>query len=169
MDEARWSCGWQAGLLLAAVAGDQVGFLLGRRLGPTVFTRDDSRWFSRERVDAAAAFFDRHGPKAVVLARFVPVVRAFTPVVAGVARMPRRRFTVFNVVGAAGWTAGFLVVGYYLGGVPLVAAHVELFALGLVAASVVGTGVVHLVRRRASRRAPLDPPRPAHPREKVAS
>ena len=138
------------GLLLAAVAGDQVGYLLGRRFGPRVFSRTESRFFSQAHAERAQAFFAKHGPKAVVLARFVPVVRTFTPVVAGVARMPRVRFTVYNVAGAIAWTTGLLTVGFYLGGVPLIAAHVELFAIGMVALSLV-PAVAGLIRRRLVR------------------
>ena len=82
----------------------------------------------------------------MVLARFVPVVRTFTPVVAGVAEMPRGRFTAYNLVGAGLWTVGLLVAGYFLGGIPLIAAHIELFAIGMVALSLV-PGAVALVRR----------------------
>lgn len=123
------------GLSVAAVAGDQTGYAVGRRLGPRIFTRMDSRVFARSHRVAAERFFERHGPKAVVLARFVPVVRSFTPVVAGVAQMPRRQFTRFNVLGALAWTAGLLTVGFYLGGIPLVAAHIELFVVGIVLVS----------------------------------
>ncbi len=129
------------GVLLAAVAGDQVGYLLGRRFGPRVFSRPDSRWFSRSHAERARAFFARHGSRAVVLARFLPVVRTFTPVVAGVARMPRGRFTAYNVVGALVWTAGLLSVGFYLGGVPLIAAHVELVVIATVALSLVPAAI----------------------------
>ena len=139
-----------AGLLVAAVAGDQVGYLIGRRFGPQVFSRSESRFFSRSHADRAQAFFATHGPKAVVLARFVPVVRTFTPVVAGVARMPRRRFTAYNVVGALAWTTGLLTVGFYLGGVPLIAAHIELFAIGLVALSLI-PAAAGLLRSRSTR------------------
>lgn len=136
------------GLLLAAVAGDQVGYLLGRRLGPRVLERRDSRWFSAAHAERAQAFFARHGSRAVVLARFLPVVRTFTPVVAGVAAMPRRRFTAYNVVGALVWTVGLLATGFFLGGVPLVAAHVELVAIAMVALSLVPAGI-GLLRHRA--------------------
>lgn len=136
-----------AGLFGAAAAGDQVGYLLGRRFGPRVFSRPESRLFSRSHAQRAEAFFAKHGSKAVILARFVPVVRTFTPVVAGVGRMPRRTFTVFNLTGAALWAVGLLVAGYFLGGVPIVAAHVELFAIGMVAVSLVPAAAA-VVRHR---------------------
>jgi membrane-associated protein len=138
------------GLFAAAVAGDQMGYVVGRRLGSKVFTRADSRVFARSHRVAAERFFERHGPKAVVLARFVPVVRTFTPVVAGVGQMPRRQFTLFNVLGALIWTAGLLTVGFFLGGIPLIAAHIELFVIGIVIATLI-PAAVGLVRHRWAR------------------
>lgn len=144
-----------AGAFLAAVVGDQVGYLVGRRFGPRVFSRRNSRWLSRDHVARAEAFFDRHGPKAVVLARFVPVVRTLVPAVAGMGQMPRRRFTAYNLAGGLVWAVGMLLAGFFLGGVPFIAAHIELLALAVVAASLVPAGVALLHRRgsRARRRA----------------
>jgi membrane protein DedA with SNARE-associated domain len=136
------------GVFVAAVVGDQVGYLLGRRFGPRVFNRAGSRWFRASHVDRARLFFDRHGSKAVILARFVPVVRTFTPVVAGVAEMPRRRFTFFNLAGGLLWTTILVAAGYFLGGIPLVAAHVELIVVGLALLSVVPALVAYLLNRR---------------------
>ncbi len=140
-----------AAAFAAAVAGDQVGYLIGRRWGPRVFNRPDSRLFSREHVGRARVFFDRHGPRAVILARFVPVVRTFTPVVAGVGQMSRRRFSLYNLIGAGAWAVGLLVGGFFLGGIPLIANHIELFAIGMVAASLV-PATAAFVRRRVIRR-----------------
>lgn len=139
-----------AGLCAAAVLGDQVGYLIGRRVGPRVFARNNSRFFAASHATRAQGFFAKHGPKAVVLARFVPVVRTFTPVVAGVAEMPRRKFTAYNAVGGLVWVIGFLVVGYFLGGVPIIAAHIELFAIALVALSLIPAAGA-LVRHRVQR------------------
>jgi len=142
---------------VAAAGGDQVGYLLGRRFGPRVFSRSDSRWLSRDHVARAHAFFDRHGPTAVVLARFVPVVRTLTPAVAGVGAMPRRRFTAYNVAGGLVWTVGLLTAGFFLGGFPVVADHIELLALAVVAGSLVPVAVTALRRRgRRPRPAPTD-------------
>jgi membrane-associated protein len=148
------------GVLVAAVAGDQLGYVIGRRFGPRIFSRPESRWFSRSHAERAQTFFTKHGPKAVVLARFLPVVRTFTPVVAGVAQMPRHRFTAYNVVGGLAWTLGLLTVGFYLGGIPLIAAHVELFAIGMVALSLI-PALVGIIRHRSRPRhtivRPLEP------------
>lgn len=141
------------GVFVAACAGDQVGYLIGRRAGPRVFSRPDSRLLAQEHAERAQDFFARHGSKAVVLARFVPVVRTFAPVVAGVGRMSYRRFLVFNVAGAFAWGVGVLTAGYFLGGVPFVADHVELIVLAVVAASlapILVAGLRHRTRARAN-------------------
>jgi membrane-associated protein len=100
---------------VAAVAGDQVGFLFGRRVGPALFRRPDSRLFKQENVARAQHFFDRNGAKTIVLARFVPVVRTFAPIVAGVGKMSHRVFSTFNVVGGLLWAVGVASLGYGLG------------------------------------------------------
>ncbi len=140
-----------AGALVAAVAGDQTGYVLGRRFGPRVFNRRDSRLFSHRHVIRAQQFVDRYGPRAVLLARFVPLVRALTPVVAGVGRMPRGRFTFYNVIGAAVWTALMLAAGFLLGGVSVVADHIELIVVGVVALSLLPAVAASLHRRRSGR------------------
>ena len=103
------------GCFVAAVAGDQVGFLIGRRAGPALFRRPDSRFFHKKNVERAQAYFAEHGPRTVVLARFIPVVRTFTPVVAGVGQMEYRTFVTYNVVGGFLWAVGLTVLGYVLG------------------------------------------------------
>ena len=140
--------GSDEGGFATAAAGDQVGFLLGRRWGPRLFNRPDSRLFSRTHAQRAHHFFTRHGSKTVVLARFLPVVRSFTPVVAGAVRMPYRRFTFYNLAGALLWAVGILTAGYFLGGVPIVAAHVELIAIAMVALSLVPAGLALAKHRR---------------------
>ena len=136
------------GVVVAAFAGDQVGYLLGRKAGPRLFSRPDSRFFSRRHADRAQAFFGKHGSKAVVLARFVPVVRTFTPAVAGVGAMPYRRFVAFNALGALAWGVGVLVAGHLLGGVPFVASHVELLSLAVVGLSLVPAAASLVASRR---------------------
>jgi membrane protein DedA with SNARE-associated domain len=153
-----------AGMALAAVVGDQVGYLIGRALGPRVFGRESgSRWFRARHAERAREFFDRHGPKAVILARFVPVVRTFTPVAAGVAGMPRRRFTQFNVVGAVLWSVLLVGAGIFLGGVPVVAAHVDVIVIALAALSVLPAAIAYLRRRRSRRPAAAGPEAPKVP------
>ncbi len=137
------------GVYVAAVLGDQVGYSIGRRLGPRLFSREDSRLFSQANADRARRFFDSHGSGAVVLARFVPVVRTFVPAVAGVAHMPRRVFTTYNLLGAAVWSAMIVTAGYLFGGIAFIAAHIELITIGLAGLSVVPAGITYLRHRRA--------------------
>ena len=103
------------GCVLAAIAGDQVGYLLGRRVGPALWTRPDGRIMRQGRLERAQVYFDRRGPATVVVARFLPVLRTFTPIVAGVARMRLATFTVYNVVGGVLYPGCFLLLGYTLG------------------------------------------------------
>jgi membrane-associated protein len=104
-----------AGVFAAAVVGDQVGYLFGRRVGPALFRRPNSRLFKQEYVEKAQNYFEEHGSKTIVLARFVPVVRTFAPIVAGVGRMHYRTFVSYNVLGALLWAVGVTSLGYILG------------------------------------------------------
>lgn len=104
-----------AGCFAAAVIGDQVGFAFGRRAGPSIFGRPDARLFKHEHVMRAERYFAEHGPKTVILARFVPIVRTFTPVLAGVGKMEYRTFASYNVVGGLLWAVGITVLGYFAG------------------------------------------------------
>jgi membrane-associated protein len=103
------------GCFVAAVAGDQVGYLFGARVGPSLFRRPDSRVFKQEYVEKARAFFERHGSKTIVLARFVPIVRTFAPILAGVGEMQYRTFVTFNLIGGLLWAVGVTSLGYILG------------------------------------------------------
>ncbi len=103
------------GCAVSAIVGDQVGYVIGRRAGPALFRRPDSRFFHQKNVERARKYFEEHGSKTIILARFVPVVRTFAPVVAGVAEMDYRRFVTFNVVGGVVWGAGVTLAGYLLG------------------------------------------------------
>ncbi len=138
-------------ITLAAVAGDQVGYLLGRRFGPRLLNRPGSRFRSTAHLDHAHAFVARHGPRAVVLARFVPLARTLTPVVAGMGRMPRGRFAAYNLIGAAAWSCLTLGGGYWFATIPLVSGHLGLVAIALVVLSVlpVAVSVLRSWRRRA--------------------
>ena len=123
------------GVFIAAVAGDQVGYLFGQRVGPAIFRRPESRFFKQDNVDKAQGFFDRYGPKTIVLARFVPVVRTFTPIVAGVSRMKYRTFVTYNIVGGALWAFGVTLLGYFLGQVTFIENNLEIAILAVVAIS----------------------------------
>jgi membrane-associated protein len=139
-------------VIVAAVAGDQVGYMIGAKVGPRIFHRPDSRLFRREYVDKAYSYFERYGGRTIVLARFVPIVRTFAPVVAGVSGMRYRTFVTYNVVGGVLWGAGVTTLGYYLGQVDFVAAHIELILILIVALSVLPIAV-ELLRARSRTRA----------------
>ncbi len=141
-------------LPIAAIAGAQVGYLIGRRAGPVLFDREESRLFRRSNVARAERVLDRFGPgKAVVLARFVPIVRTFMNPLAGVVRMPARTFTTWNVVGGLLWTTLVTLLGYWLGNVRFVADHLELLIVGIVALSVLPIVIEVLRQRRTPGRA----------------
>jgi membrane-associated protein len=136
---------------VGAVAGDQVGYLFGQRVGPALFRRPDSRFFKQDNVDKAQAFFDKYGPKAIVLARFVPIVRTFTPITAGVSRMHYRTFVTYNVVGGTLWAFGVTLLGYFLGQVDVIEQNLELAILLVVAISLAPIAVELLKARREKR------------------
>lgn len=102
-------------VIIAAIVGDQVGYLFGRHAGPRIFTREDSLLFHKKNLYAAQAFYDKHGGKTIILARFMPIVRTFAPIVAGAGEMKYGRFTFFNVIGGILWGAGVTIAGYFLG------------------------------------------------------
>ena len=135
----------------AAVAGNLVGYWIGRKAGPKVFDKPDSRLFKAEYVERSHAFFERNGNKTIVLARFVPVVRTFATVMAGASRMNFRSYTVFSVIGGVAWAAGITLLGYWLGGVQVVRDHIELFVLGVVVVSLVPLAVEYLRSRSRTR------------------
>jgi membrane-associated protein len=136
---------------IAAVAGDQVGYLFGRRVGPSLFDRDQSRFFNPNNVQKAQDFFDRHGAKTIVMARFVPVVRTFAPIVAGVGRMNYRTFVTFNIVGGLLWGVGVTTLGYFLGEVSWIESNIEIALIAIVLLSVLPV-VLEVVRHRRSAR-----------------
>lgn len=131
----------------SAWLGDQTGYWIGRRLGPAVFKREESRFFSHKNVERAHTFFERYGARAIILAHFVPVMRTFVPVAAGVGEMDYRRFLKYNIWGVLGWGTGVTLMGYFLGGIKFVAEHVEYFTIGFVVISTIPI-VIEVVRAR---------------------
>jgi len=125
-------------LIVCAFLGNQVGFLIGSKAGPAIFNRPDSRLFKHEHVEKAHAFFERHGGKALILARFVPIVRTFVPVIVGVAGMERRHFAAFNAIGAVLWAGAVTLLGFVLGDrVPFVKNNLDLIFVVIVLLSVI--------------------------------
>ncbi len=124
-------------LSIAAVVGDQVGFLIGRKAGQALYKREDSRFFKRKHLMAAHEFYEKYGGKTIFLARFVPIIRTFAPTVAGAAEMDYRRFVFFNVAGGIAWVWSMVGGGYLLGQTfPGLKKHIELVVLGIIVASV---------------------------------
>jgi membrane-associated protein len=144
---------WLVCLLVsaAAVAGDQFGYLFGRRLGPALFRRPNSRLFKREHLTKAQEFFAKYGARSIVLARFVPIVRTFTPIVAGASGMQYRTFVLYNLIGGTLWGTGVTVLGYFLGQIAFVKSNIELILVGIVVVSVAPIAV-ELLRARARSR-----------------
>lgn len=138
-------------IFIAAFAGDQVGYLIGRSAGPKIFSRPDSRLFKQEYVDKTYSYFDRYGGRTIILARFVPIVRTFAPVAAGVGKMRYRTFIAYNAVGALLWGVGVTVLGYWLGQITFVQENIEFILIGIVALSVVPI-VVELLRAKSAGR-----------------
>lgn len=101
--------------IIAAVVGDNVGYSIGEKLGPKIFNKKDGIIFKQEYIQRAETFYEKHGGKTVTIARFVPIVRTFAPVVAGVGRMPRQKFFAYNIVGAIAWVGGVTMLGYFVG------------------------------------------------------
>ncbi|MEU8899768.1 VTT domain-containing protein [Nocardia sp. NPDC048505] len=138
---------------IAAIAGDQVGYLIGAKGGTALFKNDDARFFKKRYIDESHAFFLKHGPITIVLARFVPIVRTFAPVVAGAAGMRYRVFITYNVIGGVLWGTGVTYLGYLLGQIALVRDNIDLIFLLIVFVSVLPIIIEIAKRMLASRRA----------------
>jgi membrane-associated protein len=137
----------------AAILGDAVNYQVGLRLGPAVFKSETSRWLNKKHLLRAQEFYEKHGAKTIVIARFVPIVRTFAPFVAGVGRMSYWRFALYNVVGGALWVVSMTLAGYWFGNIEWVEKHFEAVVVGIVVVSVVPIFVEYVKARRASARA----------------
>lgn len=138
-------------LFLAAVIGNSTGYYIGRKVGHRLFRRPDSRFFRQEYLQQTKKFYKDNGSKAIVLAMFVPVVRAFSPVVAGISHMPYRTFVTFNIIGAAIWTSSFTFLGYFAGGVvEQLGINIEVAALIIIFLSLL-PGVAHVLKEPENR------------------
>jgi membrane-associated protein len=144
---------WLVCLLVSivAIAGDQTGYLFGRRFGPALFRRPDSRLFKQDNLTKAQRFFETYGARSIVLARFVPIVWTFTPIVAGASQMHYRTFLVYNMFGGALWGCGVTIAGYFLGQVAFVKSNIQLILIGIVVVSVIPVGVELLRARHRDR------------------
>jgi membrane-associated protein len=138
-------------LFVAAMVGNASGYAIGAKAGPRVFARDNSRLFKKKYVDKTHEFFEKYGNRAIVLARFVPIVRTFITVMAGVGDMGFRRFMVYSAIGGALWASGVTVLGYYLGQISFVRNNIEAMLLAIVLVSVIPIGVEYLRARAANK------------------
>lgn len=142
-------------LFLAAVAGDSVGYWFGRKTGPHIFKKPDARIFKQSHIQKAQGFYEKHGGKTIIIARFIPIVRTFAPVVAGVGRMEYKKFLAYNVIGGLLWTAGVTYLGYFLGvffesiGVDI--DHVLLPIIALIILASVLPPAIHILKDKSTR------------------
>ncbi|GGT12424.1 MULTISPECIES: DedA family protein [Streptomyces] len=155
-------------ICLAAILGDQAGYMFGKKVGPSLFKRPDSRLFKQENVTKAHEFFEKYGPKSLVLARFVPVVRTFTPIIAGVSGMRYRSFLTFNVIGGVLWGAGVTLLGSWLGGIDFVKENIEAILILIVLVSVVPIAIEFLRARSKNKKNPPHTPQAPQPHEPPA-
>jgi membrane-associated protein len=142
-------------IAVAAFLGGECGYYIGKKVGPRIFERKDSGFFSREQVERTNRFFTKYGPMAVVLARFVPIVRTFVPIIAGVSRMDYKKYSTYNAVGAVLWGFGLTVVGYLIGFIPpvrdFVTHYIDVILIAAVVLSV-GPTIYHVLRNRQKAR-----------------
>ena len=139
---------------LAAIAGDTVGYGIGARVGPRLFTREDSLFFNKKHLNTTREFYERHGPFTIVIARFMPIVRTFAPVVAGVGTMSYPRFLSYNVFGGIGWVVSMTCIGYFLGkAVPNIDRHIHIVIVIVIFLSLL-PGIIKFARERWKLRQP---------------
>ena len=139
-------------LFVAAVVGDAVNYQIGKRLGPAVFKSESSRLLNKKHLLRTQAFYEKHGGKTIIIARFMPIIRTFAPFVAGVGEMTYRRFFMFNVVGAAAWVGSFTLLGYFFGNMPTVKKNFT-YVIGAIIVVSVLPGVIEFLRERARSKA----------------
>lgn len=161
-DSLLFACGTLAGagaldphlifflLVLAAFCGDNVNYWIGRRVGPAVFEREHTRFFKKEHLLKAHAFYEHHGGKTIILARFVPIVRTFSPFVAGIARMTYAQFLAYSLGGAVLWVSLFVYIGYFFGNLPVIKRNFSLAIVAVIILSILPGVIEYLRQRRAA-------------------
>jgi len=141
-------------LMVMAITGDATGYYIGRKLGPALYRREDSRFFKKEHLIKTHDFYEKHGGKTIIIARFIPIIRTFAPVVAGIAQMEYRRFAMFNVVGGIGWVFSMTMIGYALGRlIPNIDKYIEIVIVIVVFLSILPGIIEHQRARRRARQA----------------
>ena len=134
-------------LIVAAILGDAVNYAFGHYVGPRVFKSQESRWLNPRHLERAHAFYERHGGKTIIIARFVPIIRTYAPFVAGAASMPYPRFALYNVSGAVLWVVSLGYAGYFFGNIPVIKDNLTLVIIGIVILSIL-PGVIEILRHR---------------------
>ena len=141
-------------LIIAAIAGDAVNYSVGRYLGPKVFHNDGSRLLNRQYLEKAHAFYERHGGKTIIIARFIPIIRTYAPFVAGIGSMPYPRFALFNVIGAVIWVTSLAYAGYFFGNIPWVKSNLSLVIITIIILSIL-PAIFEILRQKLSKPKPL--------------
>lgn len=140
-------------LILAAIVGNVVGYFVGKHLGPALFSKPDARLFKHSYLEATEAFFEKHGGKAIILGRFVPIVRTFITVTAGASLMDFRRYLLFSTIGAIVWAGGITLLGYFFGNIPWIKSNLEVAIILIIVVSITPPLISHVRRRLHNRRA----------------
>lgn len=134
-------------LIIAAIAGNSTNYAIGRWFGKRYFTHEGSRWLNPAHLERANAFYERHGGKAVVLSRFLPIVRTYIPFVAGMGGMPPRRYTAYNIAGGVLWIASLLYLGYFFGNIPWIRGNLTAIIVGIIVVSILPVAIAFLKGR----------------------
>lgn len=137
-------------LLIAAILGDSLNYAIGHYIGPKIFRFDDSWFFKKSHVERTHAFFERHGGKTIIIARFLPIVRTYAPFVAGIGRMDYRKFLLFNVAGAIVWIGLLVYLGYFFGNLPIIQNNLSAVILGIIVLSI-APGIIEILRNKLKR------------------
>jgi membrane-associated protein len=132
-------------MIIAAIIGDTINYWIGYKLGPKVFSSQDSRWLNRRHLDRTHQFYEKYGGKTIIIARFMPIIRTFAPFVAGIGRMTYSRFLLYNVVGGVLWIVLFMIAGYLFGNIPIVKRNFTLVIFGIIFVSIL-PGVIEFLR-----------------------
>jgi membrane-associated protein len=135
-------------LILAAIIGDQVGYLFGRKTGPRLFNRENSLLFKKDHLIKAKEFYEKYGGRAIIYARFVPFARTFAPIVAGIGQMDYRKFVTYNIAGGILWVTSMTLLGYYFGNIPFVKKNFEYVIIGVILLSVMPVVIGYLKHRK---------------------
>ncbi len=138
-------------LIIAAIVGDQVGYLFGRKTGPRIFKREKSRFFAKDHLVKANQFYERYGGKAIIYARFVPFARTFAPIVAGVGMMNYKKFVTFNILGGLLWVLSMTLAGYFFGNIPFVKKNFEYVIIGVILLSLLPVVLGYLKHKKESK------------------